>query len=94
MSGADTLAPSVVSPAAEPQTTTVTDALPVETVGIVSSVNSDADTLTVISGDVDGKVAEVTLFNTEVVGVVDVAAAQYADTYGGQLPSRRTVRPR
>lgn len=79
VSGADTLAPSVVSPAAEPQTTTVTDALPVETVGIVSSVNSDADTLTVISGDVDGKVAEVTLFNTEVVGVVDVAAAQYAD---------------
>lgn len=35
-SGADTLIPSVVSPAAEPQTTTVTDAQPVETVGIVS----------------------------------------------------------
>lgn len=93
VSGADTLAPSVVSPAAEPQTTTVTDALPVETVGIVSSVDEDADTLTVISGDVDGKVAEVTLFNTEVVGVVDVAAAQYADTYGGQLPTISTSRP-
>lgn len=93
VSGADTLAPSVVSPAAEPQTTTVTDALPVETVGIVSSVDSDANTLTVISGDVDGKVAEVTLFNTEVVGVVDVAAAQYADTYGGQLPSRPNRAP-
>lgn len=93
VSGADTLAPSVVSPAAEPQTTTVTDALPVETVGIVSSVDSDADTLTVISGDVDGKVAEVTLFNTEVVGVVDVAAAQYADTYGGQLPTISDSRP-
>lgn len=93
VSGADTLAPSVVSPAAEPQTTTVTDALPVETVGIVSSVDKDADTLTVISGDVDGKVAEVTLFNTEVVGVVDVAAAQYADTYGGQLPSRPNRAP-
>lgn len=93
VSGADTLAPSVVSPAAEPQTTTVTDALPVETVGIVSSVDEDADTLTVISGDVDGKVAEVTLFNTEVVGVVDVAAAQYADTYGGQLPSRPNRAP-
>lgn len=90
---ADTAAPSVVSPAAEPQTTTVTDALPVETVGIVSSVDKDADTLTVISGDVDGKVAEVTLFNTEVVGVVDVAAAQYADTYGGQLPSRPNRAP-
>lgn len=73
---ADTAAPSVGSPAAEPQTTTVTDALPVETVGIVSEVDSDADTLTVISGDVDGKVAEVTLFNTEVENVISVAYAQ------------------
>lgn len=76
-SGADTAVPSVVSPAAEPQTTTVTDAQPVETVGIVSE--ADDDTLTVISGDVDGKVAEVTLSNAEVLAVVDVAAAQYAD---------------
>ena len=76
---ADTAAPSVGSPAVEPQTTTVTDAQPVETVGIVSSVDSDAGTLTVISGDVDGKVAEVTLSNAEVLGVVSVAAAQYAD---------------
>lgn len=76
-SGADTLIPSVDSPAAEPQTTTVTDAQPVETVGIVSE--ADDDTLTVISGDVDGKVAEVTLSNAEVLAVVDVAAAQYAD---------------
>ena len=75
----DTAAPSVGSPAAEPQTTTVTNTQPVETVGIVSSVDSDADTLTVISGDVDGKVAEVTLSNAEVLGVVSVAAAQYAD---------------
>ena len=75
----DTAAPSVGSPAVEPQTTTVTDAQPVETVGIVSSVDSDADTLTVISGDVDGKVAEVTLSNAEVLGVVSVAYAQYAD---------------
>lgn len=90
---ADTAAPSVVSPAAEPQTTTVTDAQPVETVGIVSSVDSDADTLTVISGDVDGKVAEVTLSNAEVLGVVSVAAAQYADTYGSQLPTISASRP-
>lgn len=76
-SGADTLIPSVASPAAEPQTTTVTDAQPVETVGIVSE--ADENTLTVISGDVDGKVAEVTLSNAEVLGVVSVAAAQYAD---------------
>lgn len=76
-SGTDTLIPSVVSPAAEPQTTTVTDAEPVETVGIVSE--ADENTLTVISGDVNGKVAEVTLSNAEVLAVVDVAAAQYAD---------------
>lgn len=76
-SGADTLIPSVDSPAAEPQTTTVTDAQPVETVGIVSE--ADENTLTVISGDVDGKVAEVTLSSAEVLAVVDVAAAQYAD---------------
>lgn len=74
---ADTAVPSVVSPAAEPQTTTVTDAEPVETVGIVSAV--DDGTLTVISGDVDGKVAEVTLSTAEVLGVVSVAYAQYAD---------------
>lgn len=73
----DTAVPSVVSPAAEPQTTTVTDAQPVETVGIVSEV--DENTLTVISGDVDGKVAEVTLSNAEVLGVVSVAYAQYSD---------------
>lgn len=90
-SGADTLIPSVVSPAAEPQTTTVTDAQPVETVGIVSE--TDDDTLTVISGDVDGKVAEVTISSAEVLAVVDVAAAQYADTYGGQLPTISASRP-
>lgn len=73
----DTAVPSVVSPAAEPQTTTVTDAQPVETVGIVSE--ADENTLTVISGDVDGKVAEVTLSTAEVLGVVSVAYAQYAD---------------
>ena len=73
----DTAVPSVVSPAAEPQTTTVTDAQPVETVGIVSE--ADDDSLTVISGDVDGKVAEVTLSSAEVLAVVDVAYAQYAD---------------
>ena len=89
----DAAVPSVGSPAAEPQTTTVTDAQPVETVGIVSSVDSDAGTLTVISGDVDGKVAEVTLSNAEVLGVVSVAAAQYADTYGGQLPTISASRP-
>ena len=79
---ADTAAPSVGSPAAEPQTTTVTDAQPVETVGIVSSVDSDADTLTVISGDVDGKVAEVALYDADVENVISVAYAQMALSEG------------
>lgn len=87
--GTETFTPSVVSPAAEPQTTTVTDALPVETVGIVSEVDSDAGTLTVISGDVDGKVAEVALYDADVLAVVDVAAAQYAS----QLPTISPSRP-
>lgn len=77
---ADTAAPSVGSPAAEPQTTTVTDAQPVETVGIVSAV--DDDTLTVISGDVDGKVAEVALYDADVENVISVAYAQMALSEG------------
>ena len=78
----ETSAPSVVSPAAEPQTTTVTDTQPVETVGIVSSVDSDAGTLTVISGDVDGKVAEVALYDADVENVISVAYAQMALSEG------------
>lgn len=78
----DTAAPSVGFPAAEPQTTTVTDTQPVETVGIVSSVDSDADTLTVISGDVDGKVAEVALYDADVENVISVAYAQMALSEG------------
>lgn len=79
---ADAAMPSVGSPAAEPQTTTVTDAQPVETVGIVSSVDSDAGTLTVISGDVDGKVAEVALYDADVENVISVAYAQMALSEG------------
>lgn len=78
----DTAAPSVGSPAVEPQTTTVTDTQPVETVGIVSSVDSDAGTLTVISGDVDGKVAEVALYDADVENVISVAYAQMALSEG------------
>ena len=78
----DTAAPSVGSPVAEPQTTTVTDAQPVETVGIVSAVDSDAGTLTVISGDVDGKVAEVALYDADVENVISVAYAQMALSEG------------
>lgn len=78
----DTAAPSVGFPAAEPQTTTVTDTQPVETVGIVSSVDGDAGTLTVISGDVDGKVAEVALYDADVENVISVAYAQMALSEG------------
>ena len=60
----------------------MTDAQPVETVGIVSSVDSDADTLTVISGDVDGKVAEVALYDADVENVISVAYAQMALSEG------------
>ena len=51
------------------------------TVGIVSDVDEDFGTLTVISGDVDGKVAEVTLNASQVTTLVSVANAQQAD-YG------------
>ena len=59
--------------AAEPQTEERT--VSTETVGIVSDVDADAGTLTVISGDVDGKVAEVPLRADE---ITDLAAAHKA----------------
>ena len=49
------------------------------TVGIVSDVDEDSGTLTVISGDVDGKVAKVTLNASQVTTLVSVANAQQAD---------------
>ncbi len=51
------------------------------TVGIVSDVDEDSGTLTVISGNVDGKVAKVTLNASQVTTLVSVANAQQAD-YG------------
>lgn len=90
---ADTAAPSVGSPAAEPQTTTVTDTQPVETVGIVSSVDSDAGTLTVISGDVDGKVAEVALYDADVENVISVAYAQVALSEGDTASNITEIDP-
>ena len=62
--------------AAEPQTEERT--VSTETVGIVSDVDTDAGTLTVISGDVDGKVAEVSLRADEITDVIDLAAADKA----------------
>ena len=55
------------------------------TVGIVSDVDEDFGTLTVISGDVDGKVAKVTLNASQVTTLVSVANAQQAD-YGVATP--------
>ena len=60
------------------------------TVGIVSDVDQDAGTLTVISGNVDGKVAEVTPDISQVTSLVSVATAQAvneggADTTEGNL---------
>ena len=62
--------------AAEPQTEERT--VSTETVGIVSDVDADTGTLTVISGDVDGKVAEVSLRADEITDVIDLAAADKA----------------
>ena len=62
--------------AAEPQTEERT--VSTETVGIVSDVDADTGTLTVISGDVDGKVAEVSLRADEITDAIDLAAAHKA----------------
>ena len=66
--------------AAEPQTEERT--VSTETVGIVSDVDADTGTLTVISGDVDGKVAEVSLRADEITDVIDLAAADKAQEEG------------
>ena len=66
--------------AAEPQTEECT--VSTETVGIVSDVDADTGTLTVISGDVDGKVAEVSLRADEITDVIDLAAAHKAQEDG------------
>ena len=51
-----------------------------ETVGVVSAVDPDAGTLTVISGNVDGKVAEVPAAMSDVTSVVSVTGAYAAET--------------
>lgn len=66
--------------AAEPQTEERT--VSTETVGIVSDVDADTGTLTVISGDVDGKVAEVSLRADEITDVIDLAGADKAQEDG------------
>ena len=75
--------------AAEPQTEERT--VSTETVGIVSDVDADVGTLTVISGDVDGKVAEVSLRADEITDVIDLAAADKAQEDAAQEKEQETV---
>lgn len=79
---ADTeLLQALSAPAAvEPQTEELT--VSYETVGIVSDVDQDADTLTVISGNVDGKVSEVSLALSQLTGVIPVASVQAVNEGG------------
>lgn len=62
----------------EPQVDTRT--VTTETVGVVSAVDPDAGTLTVISGNVDGKVAEVPAAMSDVTSVISVTGAYAAET--------------
>lgn len=71
----DTAAQLTVS---EPQVDTRT--VTTETVGVVSAVDPDAGTLTVISGNVDGKVAEVPVAMSDVTSVISVTGAYAAET--------------
>lgn len=64
--------------APEPQVDTRT--VTTETVGVVSAVDPDAGTLTVISGNVDGKVAEVPVAMSDVTSVISVTGAYAAET--------------
>ncbi len=64
--------------ASEPQVDTRT--VTTETVGVVSAVDPDAGTLTVISGNVDGKVAEVPAAMSDVTSVISVTGAYAAAT--------------
>ena len=75
--------------AAEPQTEERT--VSTETVGIVSDVDADTGTLTVISGDVDGKVAEVPLRADEITDVIDLAAAHKAQEEDAPEKEQETV---
>lgn len=63
--------------ASEPQTEE--RVVTIETVGIVTEASEDGSTLTMISGDVDGKVAEVQLSAAEVTGVIALTEANEAE---------------
>lgn len=71
--------------AAEPQTEERT--VSYETVGIVSAVDEASGTMTVISGNVDGKVSEVSLALSQLTGVIPVASVQAAESAGTAVQS-------
>ena len=71
--------------AAEPQTEERT--VSYETVGIVSAVDEASDTLTVISGNVDGKVSEVSLALSQLTGMIPVASVQAAESADAAVQS-------
>ena len=61
------------------------------TVGIVKDVDTATGTLTVISGNVDGKVAEVTVNASDVTTLVSVASAQAAADGTSTMDDAETV---
>lgn len=65
---------------ARPGDIVIYNTLTTETVGVVSAVDPDAGTLTVISGNVDGKVAEVPVAMSDVTSVISVTGAYAAET--------------
>ena len=71
--------------AAEPQTEERT--VSCETVGIVSAVDEASGTLTVISGNVDGKVSEVSLALSQLTDMIPVASVQAAESADAAVQS-------
>lgn len=81
----DTALSSLSTPADPPRTeqrTTVS-----ETLGIVSDVDEAADTLTVISGNVDGKVDSVQVNISQLTGLISLAAVQEKEGFRAAAPT-------
>ena len=81
----DPVLSSLNTPADPPRTeqrTTVS-----ETLGIVSEVDEAADTLTVISGNVDGKVDSVQVDISQLTGLISLAAVQEKEGFRAAAPT-------
>lgn len=82
---------SLNTPADPPRTeqrTTVS-----ETVGIVSDVDEAADTLTVISGNVDGKVDSVQVDISQLTGLISLVAVQEKEGFRAAAPTEDVSGP-